>query len=422
MKRLGTLAALLLLLLSPAPLSAVEQEDPNARLIRLERWLKTSLAHHPGENDDAMAEVSLWSNTELKVLRIDIQILVRVFRRAGTKVPARVTDDRAVPPYTPWQRLRFEELAREYYGRNAHEAILVRGAVLHGDIAMSNPPPVYAPGSTTDTGHIKVSIGDGEPLGLSNVPIHWEMARMLFDLVTGTPAAEDVARRWYGATAMQMQDVKSHDTLHLKHARELFPGDVDLLFLSGTQQETYASPSIQAAARTAVLPVGYHVDIASEAGALRNAEGFFRQVLMLNPRHQEARLHLGHVLLAHGRPQEAAEELRQVAFPDDRELEYFAALFLGAAEEGSGRLDQARDAYQRAAAIVPLAQSPYVALSALARRRGDRAGALKEIQHVFDLPDHAADDADPWWAYDVSQTRPLEQWMTSLNRTVAEFR
>jgi tetratricopeptide (TPR) repeat protein len=401
---------------------AIDPEDPDARLIRLERWLKASLAHHPGEHDDSMTEVSLWSNAELRVLRTDIQVLVRLFRQAGMTLPARVTDDRRIPPYTAWQIRHLVALGDEYRGRNRNDALLVRGAVLHGDVAMSNPAPVLAPGAPDDTGRIKVSIGDGESLGLTSEPVHWEMARSLFDLAKATAPAQDIARRWYAATAMWMQDVKSHDTAHLQRARVLFPQDVDILFMSGTQQETYASPPIQTAARMAVLPLGYHVSVGSQVSALRDAEGYLRQVLQLNPDHHEARLHLGHVLMARGRWQEATDILRPLVFPDaDRELQYFAVLFLGAAEEGSGRLEQAREAYQKSSALYPLAQSPYIALSALATRRGDRVGALKDIQHVFDMGDRA-DDRDPWWAYDVIQAKAVQERLFALDRAVEDYR
>lgn len=419
----GTALALAAMLLAALPARADDPNDPNARLIRLERWLKASLSHHPGENDDAAREVSLWTNIELKVLQLDIDVISRMFRSPGGRVSARVTQDRSIPPYTAWQIRQLYELADEYRGRSKNDVLIVRGAVLHGDIGMSDPSPVYTAGDSADTGRIKVLFGDGEPLGLHREPVHWEMARALFDRIKGNPAAEDIARRWYAATAMQQQGAKQHDTVHLRHARQLFPEDVDILFMSGTQQETYASPPVQSAARTAVLPVGVFVDIGREGAALRDAETYFRHALTLNPGHQEARLHLGHVLIARGRPQEAAEVLRPLTFPDaDPELQYFTALFLGAAEEGSSRLDQAREAYRRAAMIFPFAQSPYIALSALATRRGDRAGALKEVQHVFDLTDRAPDDQDPWWAYDVSQTRTVDERLFALNHAVDEYR
>jgi hypothetical protein len=180
-KRVGTLVALLLLF-APSPLRAVDPEDPNARLIRLERWLKASLAHHPGEHDDPVTEVSFWSNMELKVLRFDIEVLTQKIRHPEKRITARVTDNRAIPPYTAWQIRRLNELVQEYRGRNKNDALLVRGAVLHGDIAMSNPAVVLAPGTPDDTGLIKVSMGDGESLGLTGVPVHWQTAWRLFDL------------------------------------------------------------------------------------------------------------------------------------------------------------------------------------------------------------------------------------------------
>src|SRR4029434_7945387 len=108
------------------------------------------------------------------------------------------------------------------------------------------------------------------------------MARAIFDELKDNRQASDVARRWYIATSMWMQNKGQHDTLHLRHGRNRFPQDIDLQFLSGCQQEMYASPAIQVAARTAVLPVGYYVDVASDSAALRDAEEFFRRVLALN--------------------------------------------------------------------------------------------------------------------------------------------
>ena len=61
-----------------------------------------------------------------------------------------------------------------------------------------------------------------------------------------------------------------------------------------------------------------------------------------------------------------------------------------------GQYDAAFDAYHRAAALSPTAQSPWLALSHLARRRGDRAAALRALQQVFDLPSEPDRD-DPWW-------------------------
>jgi tetratricopeptide (TPR) repeat protein len=411
-------------LLLSTTLHAADPTDPDARLLRLERWIKAALSHHPGQKDDATTEVGLWSNAQLRVLKFDQLVLTRVLRRPDLRVPAKPSDNPAIPPYTAWQFKKFNELTTEYRGRNVHNDIIVRGALLHGDVAMSNPPAAFAAESPVPgENRIKILVGDGESLGLNGVPVHWDMARTLFDAVKDDPQAADIARRWYIATATLMQNLGQHDTLHLQHGRDMFPADVSLQFLSGCQLEAYASAPIQAAARTAVLPTGYRVDVPPESSALKGAEDFLRRALMLDPQHPLARLRLGHVLLARGRWQEAADELRKATFPaSERDRRYFTALFLGAAEEGAGRFDEARDAYVRASTLVPLAQSPYVALSALAARRGDRATALQEIQHVFDLTMGAEAPSDPWWEYQRDHTRDVDALFEMLYASVGDAR
>jgi tetratricopeptide (TPR) repeat protein len=412
----------LILVAAIQPLHAADSLDPDGRLFRLERWIGAALAHRPGAQDQVATEVGQWSNAELRVLLVDELMLLRAMRMPQMRVPARASADRSIPTYTPWQLRQFRELVVEYRGRNRSDDIMVRGAVLHGDVAMSNrqslPTPVQT-GGTTDLDPLKVLLGDGESIGLKGVAFHWDMARAIFDELKDNRQASDVARRWYIATSMWMQNKGQHDTLHLRHGRNRFPQDIDLQFLSGCQQEMYASPAIQVAARTAVLPVGYYVDVASDSAALRDAEEFFRRVLALNPEDEQAQLHLGHVLLLRGRPQEAANELRQLRFDESEgNRRYFAALFLGAAEEGAGRLDEAREAYSSAAALVPLAQSPYLALSALAARRGDRATALKEIARVFELRAGRGEPEDPWWAYDVDHTRNVDLLLEKFSQSI----
>ena len=88
-----------------------------------------------------------------------------------------------------------------------------------------------------------------------------------------------MVRQWYRATAAWMQSTEDHDLLHLDRARQLFPADPDILFLSGCQRETFAGAPIQTAARSAVLPPGVTMGVESEQAELRQAEPLFRQVL-----------------------------------------------------------------------------------------------------------------------------------------------
>jgi hypothetical protein len=436
----------------PLTASAEPTDDPNARILRVERWLKAVLSHQPGQQDDAVREVAAWSNADVRTLGIDQRVLAELMRRRSLKqiqaaIPTRTT--RPAFGYTSWQLHRIRVLAcaggglvdgRECRDLNASDELdarLIRlarlsarsrelgddnyvprrGALLHGDVAMSAETIGLTTADSRDTGALRISAQDGQETSLRVAAIHWELARALFDAVM--PSPDEMVRRWYVATASWMQGREQHDTDHLKRARRLFPDDGEVLFLSGCQQEVYASPIIQAVVRSAVLPAGYHVDVPLEGRALTDAEAFFRRALAANPELIEGRLRLGHVLLARGKIQEAADELRMTApAPDEPVLRYFTALFLGAAEEGLGRFDSAREQYLRAAALYPGAQSPHLALSALTARLGDRSGAWTSMQRVFERSAGSAVRPvvdDPWWNYDVFQARNVETLFRRLH-------
>jgi tetratricopeptide (TPR) repeat protein len=232
------------------------------------------------------------------------------------------------------------------------------------------------------------------------------------------PGRDEMVRQWYHATAAWMQLREDHDRVHLDRARLLFPSDPDILFLSACQRETYAGAPIQAAVRSAVLPAGVTLDVGSDRAELREAEALFRRVLEIKPGHAEARLRYGHVLGALGKQPESAGELRRaLADLTDPQMLYYAHLFLGAAEEALGNRDAARVAYERAAEGFPMAQSPLLALSQLARRYGDRPGALRAIDRLFAFAeeDRSKED-DPWWSYYVAQARDAEDLVEAMRQ------
>lgn len=87
---------------------------------------------------------------------------------------------------------------------------------------------------------------------------------------------------------------------------------------------------------------------------------------------------------------------------------------LGSAEEAQAGYDAAGAAYERAAALFPRAQSPRLALSNLARRRGDLATALRAMRPLFDI---AADDVqqdDPWWVYYTAHGRHAADLLSAV--------
>jgi tetratricopeptide (TPR) repeat protein len=448
----------------PALPSPPEVSVAADRLDRLHRWLKAVDRHEAGEQDEALTEVGGWTNAELRGLWIDVNVLWQLMRNVRlTRFVVQGEAQRAATEirYTSFQHRQLmvfacaaagmladrncleikastnldAELTRLAEHVSAERAragdanyLARRGALLHSDIAIFEPrgpvepfaSPSTPPSVGPNTWRIDIADGRGVDAGLSAV--HWDIARLALDQVRPSgserpaPESDTMVRAWYRATAAWMQYREDHDTIHLDRARRIFPDDPDLLFLSGCQRETYAGPGIQSATRSVVLPPGLTMAIASERGELRQAEGFFRRALALRPDMGEAHLRLGRVLGRLGHHADAAGELRQaLALIDDDELRYYGELFLGAEEEALGHFDAARAAFDKAAALFPSAQSPLLGLSELARRRGDRAGALGAIQKVFELPDGGDFNRDdPWWVYHVAQGRNADMLLDDV--------
>ena len=231
------------------------------------------------------------------------------------------------------------------------------------------------------------------------------------------PGRDEMVRDWYRATAAWMQDREDYDSHHLERAREVLSADPIILFLSGSLAETYAAPHIQSAIRSAVAPAGTIFAITSDRAELRQADGFYRRALAADSSLPELHLRFGHVLLLLEHPADAARELRVALEAEgDPLMRYYGELFLAAAEERLGHADAARQAYADASALYPNAQSPHLGLSALARRLGDRATALKEMQIVFDLQHAEEGPDDPWWTYYKSQARNADDLLDALWR------
>jgi tetratricopeptide (TPR) repeat protein len=435
--------------------------DP--RLARVEQWLKAVDGHEPGEQDEAVAEVGAWTDSDLRELWVDVNALFQLMRNPGRgwfDIHGRGQRDTTVIVYTASQlrQLRafacaaaamlphpdclaihaaaeldadlqrlVEHAAAERARSGDDNYVVRRAALLHADIAMFQPhAPVEpfaspsAPGVGPQTWRVDILDGRGLDAGLS--ALHWDIAQLALDQVrpvgwnTPAPEHDPMVRAWYRATAAWMQYRQDDDTFHLDHARKLFPNDPHLLFLSGCQRETDAGPAVQSAARSIVLPAGFTMGVASERGELRQAEAFFRRALAQQPDLAEARLRLGRVVGQQGRHMDAAGELRQaLELIEDDALRYYGELFLGAEEEALGRFPEARAAYEQAAALYPSAQSPLVALSELARRRGDRAGSLAAIQKVFvrpEAPDGGRDD--PWWDYHIAQAKNADELLDAV--------
>lgn len=445
-------------LLSTQSATQKSASPDSLRLARVELWLKAVLNHEPGMTDDPAKLVAEWPHPDLRQFWLDLNVLVRLMRTPSLRKFAyeperggKATDIR----YTPTQFDRMRVLAcaasgatltppcaainalreldsdlRELAIRvsdarqdDADNFILRRGALLHADIAMLLPNATSAAAQfdAANAERFRVTIADGRQTALREAGIHWEIGRGLLAYVRlpnserPAPGKDDMVRRWYVATSAWMQDVGDYETKHLDLGRDVFPTDPDLLFLSGCLHEVYASPPVQAVLQAAVLPSGVVLEIGGEGRELRQAETFFRRSLSVDPTRPETRLRLGRVLARLNRPADAARELKEaVASTADELLLYYGSLFLGVTLETLQQYDEAEAALQRAVSLYPTAQSPRLALSELARRRGNRADALREMQAVFELPWSEFERHDPWWDYDVAQARNVGTLLKAL--------
>lgn len=426
---------------------------PDDRIARVEQWLKAAFEHSPGSEDAALAALLAWSTNDLDTLRTDAAALAQLMRDpslsyfemrpVGRSRPRRVN-------YTTIEVQRLSILACAAAGtlltrpcarlkaaaqidaslasladaaaaaRRAGDAqyVLRRAALLHTDAAISRDAvEPLAQGAPTSYG-VTVQILDGRHTNIGEGAIQWLLARQLLDEIK--PAPDDMVRQWYRAAAAWMQVTGRHDLDHLTRARVLFPNDANLVFLSGCLHESNARPSVQTAVRNVSLPFRTLLDVGSERQELAEAERFFRRALSVAPDHQEARLRLARVLLLRSRAAEAAQELQRATPFDDPLLGYFAALLLGAAREAVGDPEGARQSYRHAAEMYPHAQSPRFALSALARRHGERSAALDALAGLFIAQEENKEDEDPWWTYDQLAGRDADDLLDAIRRPFLE--
>jgi tetratricopeptide (TPR) repeat protein len=375
---------------------------PGHDLPRLREWIDAVDRHIPGQPDRAAIVVGSWSRAQLEVLFLDLKSLVQL-----VTTPDRPRFPRALRDFTLPELQELQDLAaREAQAVNR---LVKRAALLHTDIALLVPAaadkaaesavpvprPLLAPRSS-------VLVADGRQVGTSYWGTHWDFARLLFDEVKPNPAGDAAVRQWYRAVATFFENERllSEARVHLERARQLFSADPEILAASGRLYETYAAPRIQnfleAGGRVDNLPAA----IGSSRSNLRLAETYFSKAVELDGSFAEARLHLGRVVGLQGHHEDAANGLRRAAVTaGDSRTQYYAWLFLGVEEQFLGSPDRARESFDKAAALYPLAQSPYLALSQLARRRGDRPGALRAIQHVLALPADHREREDPWWRF-----------------------
>ncbi|MCM3879760.1 MAG: hypothetical protein ND807_06615 [Vicinamibacterales bacterium] len=364
-------------------------DDP--ALVGMLRWLEVAQLHTPGEADVPATEIGRWSRIALVVLAGDIRKLATFLQRAreGSLGPLPT-----IQLYN--RRFTLVEIEKVFHGNDT----LKKGAVLHADIAVLVVDDASRRSGFFEDASVFM-VDDGRRSGVRYESAHWQIGRALLDGITPSPGADAGALLWYrAASSCLLRDGHlAESRVHLDRARQLFPNSSHFLLDSAYLHQKFSSDTIQAAVED-LRSARANPDVGSRRMELERAERFFRQTLALEPAAAGARIRLGHTLGELGRHEEAASELRRAidARLDGPDL-YFAELFLGYEEQTLGKPGEAKRHYENAAELYPRAQSPWLALSQLARQSGDRAGALGALRSVTALPPDASDRWDPWWDY-----------------------
>lgn len=396
------------LLLSSA---ASAQPAPVEHWGTLERWVDAIERHEAGEDDRSVQTVA---SLPVQEFEATLRYLVFTLERALGSRGTRAFDDLFRRLYgdmtlTPMDAQRLRSLMARITGPDIR-IFLKRGAMLHTDIALFHPDAQL----TTSEGAGSLA-ADGRNRGDQGRPWHWMVARALLHLaltdITNPdrprlePDSDPEVRLWYQGIANYLWSRRNYTEAlpHIRAGLELFPEDAELQFVRGLIHEAQASPHIQAAVEDQARQVRgaglvYQPVVQSSEKERAASVEAFRRALAADPDHFEARLHLANVLNADAEyGQAATEAAKALESSDTKWHRYFALLFLGRAEEGRGRVQEARDAYEGASALFPDAQAPRLALSQLNLRAGDRDAALR----LFDfLSTERGAGVEPWWVYD----------------------
>ena len=78
--RLAAAASFIAVVALPAPALRAANDDPGARVSRVERWLRAASQHVPGTDDAWTREISAWSLEELSTFRVDARVLLSLIR------------------------------------------------------------------------------------------------------------------------------------------------------------------------------------------------------------------------------------------------------------------------------------------------------------------------------------------------------
>ena len=143
-----------------------------------------------------------------------------------------------------WRTLA--DLAGASRKRGDDNFVLKRGALLHWPTSQSST--LVRSSRSMRAARTRRSRSESTWSTASRRPSAWERSTGKSGACCSIASSRNTMRwpsLWYRATSAWMQRDAQYNPIHLDHALAMFPNDADLLFLSGTQSETYAGPLIR---------------------------------------------------------------------------------------------------------------------------------------------------------------------------------
>ena len=419
-----TRVALMMLLVCAVFTISVGSQENQMRIDGLVQWLAAVDRHVPGRVDEPALVVVSWSRRDMAALFPYIRGFFEVIQK-GPRASRRTI------PSAEWDLLK--NITAAHVAQSDPLRFAKRAAMLHADVAIfdiERTPEMLArrrsavirrpsdsgiPQRAYATGVDGQYEGDGEGQG------HWDVGRILLDLVRQPEPDSDILLWYRAGTAVMMSQVNLAEALpHIKEGLSLFPADPNLWFSWGCLHEVFASSRIQRI-RDRVHATGGRVEVHDEDENLERAARAYRRVLETDKNYTEARVRLGRVLDAQGNPRDAAIFLRPgIEEGGSTILPYYRALFLGAAESKLGDRPAAENALREASRLYPAAQSPRLALALLAIGTGDRQ-SLGSILSPLRAPATSVNRTDdPWWLYGFCEGRDADVMVTQLRQKMRE--
>jgi tetratricopeptide (TPR) repeat protein len=374
---------------------------------KIAAWTAAVQAHEAGAIDEPVRAIASWPREHVTA------VLGGVIERMQRLVTAR-----DVPA------------ARE---RAELTETMVRGLSLHTDIALAERELLM---ERPAAGPPAIFLVDGRETRQLARSFHWAFARQIATALAPARAARVLA--WYRAIGAGLQERGDLDVVdvHLETGRQLFADDPMLALYQGTLHQTYGDARLQdyvrrqrgmlaGRPRPPVPPRLVGRPPASDLRRVPNrsqaeldaAEREFRLALSIDPALHEARIRLAHVLTTLGDDRGAADTIRPaLAAPLTPFLEFYAAMVLGRSEEHLGHHAEAGDAYARAAARFPGAQSAKIGRSRVRLAQGRATEALASL--VDDAAFGDPGEHDPWLSYlrahEPDGATLLKAWRESL--------